>query len=93
LHQIVGASLCFPGYATARQRAVVAQTRTVKRFPIVDNPGSSVPSFAQVLKHPVTYAVIPADVNFDFTNLDRWYDRDAGERVGSYILYRLKLRG
>ncbi len=46
----------------------------------------------QVLKRPVTYAVIPADTNFDFTNLDRWYERDAGERVGSYILYQLKLR-
>ncbi len=40
----------------------------------------------------MTYAVIPADVNFDFTNLDRWYESDAGERVGSYILYRVKVR-
>jgi hypothetical protein len=46
----------------------------------------------QVVKRPVTYAVIPADSNFDFTNLDRWYERDAGERVGSYVLYRLKVR-
>jgi len=46
----------------------------------------------QVLKRPVTYAVIPADVNFDFTNLDRWYERDAGERMGSYILYHVKVR-
>jgi hypothetical protein len=46
----------------------------------------------QVVKRPVTYAVIPADNSFDFTNLDRWYERDAGERVGSYILYRLKVR-
>lgn len=46
----------------------------------------------QVRKRPLTYAVIPADTNFDFTNLDRWYERDAGERVGAYTLYRLKLR-
>ncbi|SRR6266540_4926536 len=46
----------------------------------------------QVLKRPVTYAVIPADVNFDFTNLDRWYERDAGESFGDYNLYRVKLR-
>src|SRR6266511_989715 len=46
----------------------------------------------QVLKRPVTYAVIPADTKFDFTNLDRWCERDAGERVGSYILYHTKLR-
>ncbi len=33
----------------------------------------------------MTYAVIPADVNFDFANLDRWYESDAGERVGLFI--------
>jgi len=46
----------------------------------------------EALKRPITYAVIPADDSFDFSNLDRWYERDAGERVGDYVLYRLKLR-
>ena len=46
----------------------------------------------QVLKRPITYAVIPAGTNFDFENVDRWYERDNGERVGAYTLYRLKLR-
>jgi hypothetical protein len=46
----------------------------------------------EALKRPITYAVIPNEGNFDFTNLDRWYERDAGERVGAYTLYRLKLR-
>ena len=45
----------------------------------------------QALKRPLTYAVIP-ESGFDFTNLDRWYVRDNGERIGDYILYRLKLR-
>jgi hypothetical protein len=36
--------------------------------------------------------VVPTDGNFDFANLDRWYERDAGERVEAYTLYRLKLR-
>ncbi len=49
-------------------------------------------SRAEVLKRPITYAVTPADGKFDFTNLDRWYEREAGERVGAYTLYRLKLR-
>ena len=43
-------------------------------------------------KRPLTYAVIPADGKFDFTNLDRWYERYSGERVGAYTLYRVKLR-
>lgn len=43
-------------------------------------------------KRPLAYAVVSTAENFDFTNLDRWYERDVGERVGAYTLYRLKLR-
>jgi hypothetical protein len=46
----------------------------------------------EALKRLITYAVVPNRTNFDFTNLDRWYERDAGERVGDYTLYRLKFR-
>jgi hypothetical protein len=49
-------------------------------------------SRTDVLKRPIAYAVIPVEGNFDFTNIDRWYERNAGERVGDYVLYRLKLR-
>jgi hypothetical protein len=49
-------------------------------------------SHEEALKRPITYAVIPADGTFDFSNLDRWYERDAGERWGDYVLYRLKLK-
>jgi hypothetical protein len=45
-----------------------------------------------VLRRPITYAVIPVEGNFDFVNLDRWYKRDEGEHVGANKLYRLKLR-
>ena len=40
------------------------------------------------LRHPLTYA-IAAD-KFDFSRLDQWYVRDAGQRAGAYTLYRLK---
>jgi hypothetical protein len=46
----------------------------------------------QVLKRPVTYAIAPADMRFNFSRIDVWYERDIGERVGDYNLYRLKLR-
>ena len=46
----------------------------------------------EVMRRPIAYAVVPVDGNFDSANLDRWYERDAGEQVGSYTLYRLKLR-
>lgn len=46
----------------------------------------------QALKRPLAYAVLHAEDKFDFTNLDRWYERDTGERVGEYVLYHLRLR-
>ena len=46
----------------------------------------------EALKRPLAYAVLLAEDNFDLTNLDRWYERDTGERVGDYVLYRLRLR-
>lgn len=43
--------------------------------------------------HPVlSYVVINADGDYDFNTLDRWYERDAGERIGKYMLFRLKLK-
>lgn len=44
------------------------------------------------LKRPFRYAVILADGKFDFSNLDKWYERDSGQQVGDYILYKVRLR-
>ena len=56
--------------------------------------GSFAKSFSQekVTVHPLNYAIVPANAYFDFSNIDRWYERDLGERVGAYYLYRLKQR-
>ena len=40
----------------------------------------------------LSYLVVQADGQPDYANLDRWYQRDAGERIGGFILYRLRLR-
>ena len=40
----------------------------------------------------VAYVVTPADQPFNFAPFDRWYERDAGERVGKHIIHRLRLR-
>jgi hypothetical protein len=40
----------------------------------------------------LSYVVTPISEETDLSNLDRWYERDAGERVGNFKLYRLKLR-
>lgn len=39
----------------------------------------------------LSHVVVPADEHFDFHNLDRWYQRDVGERIGNFILYRVRL--
>ena len=42
---------------------------------------------------PTLSAVVThTDGEPDLKNLDRWYERDAGERQGKFMLYRLKLR-
>jgi hypothetical protein len=43
-------------------------------------------------KRPVTYVITRAVDTFDFSRIDEWYERDQGERVGDYVLYRVKLR-
>ena len=49
-------------------------------------------SHEEAAKRPLGYAITLATSGFDFSNIDRWYERDAGEHFGTYILYRLKLR-
>ena len=40
----------------------------------------------------LSYVVTSHRLNTDLSNLDRWYERDQGERIGAHTLYRLKLR-
>lgn len=40
----------------------------------------------------LSYVVIPNDWQADFTNLDKWYQRDNGEICGDYLLYKVKLK-
>jgi hypothetical protein len=42
-------------------------------------------------RFPVTYLLV-YDGATDWPNFDRWYTRDAGERVGGFTLYRVRLR-
>jgi len=38
------------------------------------------------------YVIAPANLTTDFSRVDRFYERDAGERVGAYVIYRVKRR-
>jgi len=44
----------------------------------------------KVLLQPLTYVVTRGES--DLSHVELWYERDAGERIGEYNLYRLKLR-
>jgi hypothetical protein len=46
----------------------------------------------KVLLHQLTYVVARVEGESDLSHVDLWYERDAGERIGDYNLYRLKLR-
>lgn len=43
--------------------------------------------------HPLlSYVVAPAEAEPNYANLDRWYERDSGERVGIFVIYRVSLQ-
>jgi hypothetical protein len=43
--------------------------------------------------HPeLSYLLVKDDASVDLTNFDRWYERDTGERVGGYVLFRVRLK-
>lgn len=44
----------------------------------------------QALQRPLKYAI--ADDKFNFSRVEQWYERDAGERTGAFTLYRLRPR-
>jgi len=46
----------------------------------------------KVLLRPLTYVVTRVDSSPDFSRIDRWYERDGGEKIGNYNLYRAKVR-
>ena len=43
-------------------------------------------------KYLLSYFVVPAGTKIDTSYVDRWYERDLGEQVDDFIIYRLKLR-
>jgi len=47
-------------------------------------------SMKEAEQWPLSYVVLTADRNYDFSNLDRWYERDGGQRVGDSVIYRVR---
>ena len=49
-------------------------------------------SVEKVLEQPLTYVVTRVEREPALSHIDRWYERDAGEQLGPYRLFRVKLR-
>ncbi|MDX6271587.1 MAG: hypothetical protein QOD28_2810 [Acidobacteriota bacterium] len=47
---------------------------------------------AEAMRPTLSYVVASPERPHDLTPLDRWYERDAGVRVGLYTIYRVRLR-
>lgn len=47
---------------------------------------------SQAASTQLAYVVVPVTGGPSLTNLDAWYERDDGERIGDYVLYRVSLR-
>ena len=43
-------------------------------------------------KPRLSYVIVPTDDTTKLGNLDHWYQRDAGERVGKFTIFRVQLR-
>jgi hypothetical protein len=41
---------------------------------------------------PVSYLLVAADEPTNLSNFDRWYERGEGERIGKYLLFRVRLK-
>ena len=46
----------------------------------------------QAKRWPLSYVVLVEGRSYDLSKLDKWYERDAGEKVGDAIVHRVRLR-
>ncbi len=49
-------------------------------------------SIEQASRPILSFVVVPNNLNLDLSNLERWYELDAGENFGAYTLYKVKLK-
>ena len=49
-------------------------------------------SSEKIMQRQLSYLITSSVHEPNVSNVDRWYQRDHGERLGTYILFRLKLR-
>jgi hypothetical protein len=45
---------------------------------------------AEALNPTLSYIIVPHDFQPDFTNIDRWYEKEKSEQFGNFTLYKVK---
>jgi len=48
-------------------------------------------SSVQACRWPLSHVVVTTGYSFDYSNLDRWYQRDKGETLSGSVVYRVQL--
>jgi len=69
-------------FETIRQEEIEAEVRAYQSY--LDSF-----SHEKVSLHPLAYVITRGES--DLSHVDLWYERDAGEKIGDYDLYRLQL--
>jgi len=46
----------------------------------------------QAARPALSFVITSKEISADLSTLDRWYERDAGERVANYTIHRVRLR-
>jgi hypothetical protein len=49
-------------------------------------------SLKEATNPTLSYIIVAPDWEVDFTNVDIWYERDSGEKIGEFTLYRVKVK-
>jgi hypothetical protein len=84
--------------AERRVRGLVTDFKPVTREEIQAEHDSYTEFYNNFAREQATspmlnFVIAPDGLNLpNFANLDRWYERDTGQRVGSFTIYRVKLR-
>lgn len=45
---------------------------------------------SNILNPTLSFVVVPNNLQIDLTNLDRWYEKDSGEKLGNFTLYKVR---
>ena len=100
LEELLGSGSLFRGAAFGLTR--VNQTLSEDFKPVtVEEVKKEVEAYSTYVKNftaaqarikPLSYVILVDGRTYNLSNLDKWYERDAGAKVGDSIVYRVRLR-